>query len=329
MVLPATGNTISLSQVQTEFGGTDPISLSEYYITSIYGIPTTGSTIRLSDFSGKASSSSAVLPTIVSNSVSASLTQYNSSNYYYYIFTSITGTNTITFTSSLKGRILLIGGGGGGGGGFGGAGGAGGRANLIQNFTFNIGTYTINVGSGGAGGLGYLSGVRTGQIGATGNSTTIMFNSVVLYTATGGTGGDSCGRNFAAARGGSTSSITNGTTTNYSGGTGSVNGLGGYIGGGGAGAGQNGGNALYSGSTIVSYGNGGNGYISTITTNGATNAYYAGGGKGVVAATSDTTAATNGLGQNTYGGGGAGGWADNITGGAGKSGCVIIAIFFP
>jgi hypothetical protein len=60
MVLPTTGNAISLSQVQTEMGGANPTSMSEYYAnassgycTGITGIPNTGASISCSQFLGK------------------------------------------------------------------------------------------------------------------------------------------------------------------------------------------------------------------------------------------------------------------------------------
>lgn len=53
MVLPASGNSLSLSQIQTEFGGSDPISLSEYYSAS-GAIPASGM-ISISDFFGASS----------------------------------------------------------------------------------------------------------------------------------------------------------------------------------------------------------------------------------------------------------------------------------
>jgi hypothetical protein len=59
MVLQSSG-VISLSNIQTEFGGTNPINLSEYYIDNgsgytqgITGIPNTNTTISLSHFRGK------------------------------------------------------------------------------------------------------------------------------------------------------------------------------------------------------------------------------------------------------------------------------------
>jgi hypothetical protein len=79
-----------------------------------------------------------------------------------------------------------------------------------------------------------------------------------------------------------------------------------------------------SGSTLLSYGNGGNGYISSIT---GTATYYAGGGAGAPAAGGVTTndAGVNGLGQNNYGGGGRGYSSDMTNGQNGAAGCVIIA----
>jgi len=58
MSLPSTGP-ISLSQVQTEFGGTNPISLSEYYYNGSYitgnntSVPSIGTTISMSNLRGK------------------------------------------------------------------------------------------------------------------------------------------------------------------------------------------------------------------------------------------------------------------------------------
>jgi hypothetical protein len=47
-----------------------------------------------------------------------------------------------------------------------------------------------------------------------------------------------------------------------------------------------------------------------------------------MASSSDTPSALNGFGQNTYGGGGRGGWFSTTLGQDGKSGAVIIAINF-
>lgn len=53
MALPGSGQ-ISLGDVQTEFGGTNPAKLSEYY-SAAAGVPASG-TIRLSDFHGTSAS---------------------------------------------------------------------------------------------------------------------------------------------------------------------------------------------------------------------------------------------------------------------------------
>ena len=60
MALQTTGK-ISLSDIQTLFGGTNPITMSEYYnnnasgfTTGVTGIPNSGATISISHFYGKA-----------------------------------------------------------------------------------------------------------------------------------------------------------------------------------------------------------------------------------------------------------------------------------
>jgi len=252
-------------------------------------------------------------PTIVSNGVSVNST-YMGGATFYYTFTSTSGTNTINFPTNTICQLLIVGGGGAGGGGFGGAGGAGGGIYYKSAYTFNSGTYTIIIGSGGTGGNGY-SGGTPAQAGSSGGQSIIKFNNANILTVNGGGGGDSCGRTFTGVSGGSTSANINGVITNYSGGSGYASG-GAYNPGGGAGAGGNGASA-----TGSVYGNGGNGYYSTISGLGL---YYAGGGAGVPASVNDTPSVTNGAGSFAYGGGGRGGWADNVKGSNGVSGCVII-----
>jgi hypothetical protein len=53
MTLPSSPNSISLAQIQTEFGGVNPIGLDEYYGVAS-GVPASG-TISLYDFYGKSS----------------------------------------------------------------------------------------------------------------------------------------------------------------------------------------------------------------------------------------------------------------------------------
>ena len=53
MALPQSG-AISLSEIQTEFGGTNPISISEYFAAAD-GIPGNNNPIPFSDFYGTSS----------------------------------------------------------------------------------------------------------------------------------------------------------------------------------------------------------------------------------------------------------------------------------
>jgi len=71
MALPNSGNIINLSQIQTQFGGNNPINLSEYYnngtsdyVINVSRIPTTGSIISFGNFY---TNSFLALPTIISN----------------------------------------------------------------------------------------------------------------------------------------------------------------------------------------------------------------------------------------------------------------------
>jgi len=70
MVLVSTG-AISFDNIQTEFGGANPISINEYYLNGIYttgtgaaGIPTSG-TISLNNFYGKSKVVTSVVPAAV------------------------------------------------------------------------------------------------------------------------------------------------------------------------------------------------------------------------------------------------------------------------
>ena len=51
MALPSSGNPLSIAQIQGEFGGTNPASLSEYY-SAHSSVPSTGNPISISDFYG-------------------------------------------------------------------------------------------------------------------------------------------------------------------------------------------------------------------------------------------------------------------------------------
>jgi hypothetical protein len=101
MPLQSTG-AISLANIQTEFGGSDPISINEYYLNGIYttgtgatGIPTSG-TISLNNFYGKSKVVTSVVPTAVATSFTGTYTtgpgggQYGSG---YEAITGVSGTN--------------------------------------------------------------------------------------------------------------------------------------------------------------------------------------------------------------------------------------------
>jgi hypothetical protein len=141
MTLPSSGP-ISLTEIQTEFGGTDPISLSEYYKGGAYvppssaapNVPTSGP-ISLSNFYG-----------------ARKLTLYT------YTYTT---SQSIILPGSFTGNIIvtdMAGGGGGGGGGpdrFGsGYPGSPGRV-IAGNVTGAVGGDSVVISIGGGGGGGY------------------------------------------------------------------------------------------------------------------------------------------------------------------------------
>ncbi len=80
MVLQASG-AISFTNVQTEFGGVNPIGINEYYAnsvtgytTGVSGIPNTGVSISLNQFYGKAKPDVATVPTPVATSFTGTYT---------------------------------------------------------------------------------------------------------------------------------------------------------------------------------------------------------------------------------------------------------------
>lgn len=129
MALQSSG-AISLSDIQTEFGGSNPISLSEYYqnadpdlvTPNNTGVPNTGSSISISDFYGAVLAQSVIYE--------------------------------------------IIGGGGeGAGGSYGGNGGSGSNSSLASSSGTSFTTVTA---TGGAGGVGYgpfNGGWRIGEAG--------------------------------------------------------------------------------------------------------------------------------------------------------------------
>lgn len=257
-----------------------------------------------------------IFPTIISNSISASFTLISGTTYYY-IFNSITGTNTITFPYNKICKILII-----AGGGYAGSGGAGGNVYYNDSYFFNADTYTIIIGPGGTGGdFG-----SNGTDGSPTYITSLKNNNNKIINVNGDEKGFTGGNNIGPRSGGGTSANINGITQPYSGGTGFITVNGYWMGGGGAGAGQNGFNANYTNGTYY-YGNGGDGFQSSITGN---NIYYAGGGFGGSYGGYLAITKKNGQGATNYGGGGSGALQLYPTqkGYDGQSGCVIISITF-
>jgi hypothetical protein len=287
MVLPTSGNQILFSQIQTEMGGTNPITMSEYYANSgtgycsgISGIPNTGSVIACSQFQGKSK-----IPPVDSDYVYATPGTYT--------FTVPNGINKVS--------VVCIGGGACG-------------TNTYGNGTENGGSsYFINSSTvSGYGGSAWGSGANTntsyiaasylgdgggyGGIPGTNNHIPWPLGAGGAggygYATSGGNGGDRGYQNATAATGGG------------GGGGGSCSTTGGGGGGTGLlGQGASGGPGFYWSTTSGSGGGGGSGGATggdcSTSVAGAGGTYGGGGGAG----------ASTGLG----GGGGGLAWKNNIS----------------
>ena len=159
MSLPAHPNTISLAQLQTEFGGSNPISLSEYYSNG--GLVPAG-----------ASGLPAGVQTAIPSSGTISLGNFHGSAAVVYSYEYTTGgTRSIVVPALPSGwpsisALVWVNGAGGGGGGAAaspasgsdpaaGGGGGGGGSNWLYTFS-NVtpgATVSVSVGSGGSGGV--------------------------------------------------------------------------------------------------------------------------------------------------------------------------------
>jgi len=205
MALPASGP-ISLSMIQAEFGGANPISLSEYYKNGTYvtatdyapNVPTSG-TISLSNFYS-------------SRKLSLTTLTYTSDG-------------SFVLPAGFLGNLIvnyMLGGGGGGGGTDVGPGfpGYAGRSITGGNIPAAVGqTVTISIGGGGGGGtslvfapapggaggassLGYNGAVggASGSAGASGSgggggaATVLLLDGAALAVAGGGGGGGGDGQ---------------------------------------------------------------------------------------------------------------------------------------
>ena len=100
MVLQSSG-TISLANIQTEFGGANPIGLNEYYLNGAYttgtgaaGIPTSG-TISLNNFYSKSKVISNVVPAAVATTFTGTyVNPFPGGNTTYETISGCSGTNT-------------------------------------------------------------------------------------------------------------------------------------------------------------------------------------------------------------------------------------------
>jgi len=309
MALQSSGS-ISLNDIQTEFGGANPISMSEYYRGGSFvtdnntGVPTSGA-IDMGDFYGTTNQFAFTISTDTQEadlSTLATAAGWNGTDALnatvasgVYLWSDDTAVGGLTIPSSLNGLVTIT----------------------------NNG-YII--GRGGNGGSTSAS-LRTGADGgpALVNSATgvILVNASGAYIAGGGGGGGAGGVHDygPGGGGGGAGGGTGGSNSGNGGGTG---GAGGAIGV----AGSNGGGSLpgYGG------GSGGGGSSSTAWAGGYGGA--GGGGGRILPGTGGGQAAPNGGGSNYYGGdggdadsvgasatgagGGGGGWG--AAGGSGNQG---------
>jgi|GEM_PF-2241743 len=176
MALPGSG-ALSLDDIQTEFGGTNPIGLSEYY-SAAAGVPASGE-ISIADFYG--TSARVVIPIAVTNATNYVIYDNRGPTYdagKSDITLTISGNigSTTTATAALRtgtfasgdtvtivnnGSIRAFGGGGGPGGSStsGAPGGAGGHAIDLGFPTTVTNNSLIQGGGGGGGGGGVLAGI--------------------------------------------------------------------------------------------------------------------------------------------------------------------------
>lgn len=280
MTLPSSGP-LSLVDIQTEFGGNNPVSISEYY-GAASGVPASG-TISIADFYGKSSTSV---------SASGSYSTTTQSGYTYY---RCTGTTNFTVSGNVSLEVFQIAG-GGFGGGAGGGGGGGGRVSL-NTVAATTGTYTATVGLGYTAIYGGYNSFGSNTYRASASS---FYGSGVNHTTLGGynggsrgliydndggdstnSGGSGVGLNNPdyAAGGGGGSHIASGNSSNSQGGSGAsgynLTGWGSYSQRYGAGGG--GGAMLWS---AGGGGSGGGGNGSTGTGGNGTDYLGAGGGGG-------------------------------------------------
>jgi hypothetical protein len=242
-----TSGAITLAQIQTEFGGSNPIGLNEYY--------SGGSNVP----SGTYNSSDVVIPTsgTISFSNFYGATKFVATNRNY---TSAASGATETIPAGAQLVVIeAIGASGGGGsvsfGGKGGSisyggggGGSGGLARTSIAVKANGRTFTYTVGGAGAGG--------STSAGGDGGASTVTSASIALTSMSAGGGGGGARATINAA-GGAGGSASGGTVVNTAGNAGAAgSSAGGGAGGGGLGGSYNTGSAGGAG-TFNSTGNAG------------------------------------------------------------------------
>jgi hypothetical protein len=212
MTLPASG-TITLAQIQTEFGGSNPIGLNEYYKG--------GSYVTTNDFAPNVPASGVIR---LSNFYGAKKNTLNN-----LFFTSST-TWVLPSTSNGILDVCVVGGGGGGGSSsdywnsYGANGGAGGIASQRITGLIPGNSYSIVVGTGGARGLygyGYPSNPYADGFNGIGGGESSAFG--VIAGGGGGGGGGTPGyngTNGGGIYGGAGSGATSGTAGGNGSGTG-------------------------------------------------------------------------------------------------------------
>jgi len=205
MALQSSG-AISLNDIQTEFGGTNPISMSEYYRGGSFvtdnntGVPTSG-TIDMGDFYGSAklfsftistNTQEANLSTLATaagwngtDSVSATISSG------IYLWSDDTSVGGLTIPSSMNGLVTLTNNGyimgrGGNGGSTSSRTGTDGGPALVNNAT---GVILVNaagayIAGGGGGGWGAAGGSGNGGSGGAGGAA-ISGTAIATYTNNG------------------------------------------------------------------------------------------------------------------------------------------------
>lgn len=246
MALQSSGG-ISLSDIQTEFGGTNPISMSEYYRGGSFvtdnntGVPTSGA-IDMGDFYGSTNQFS---HTITSNQQEIDLSTYLTAQGWdgtapvvvtidtgVYIWSDDNTVGGLTIPSSMNGLVTITNNGyiigrGGDGGGQNGSATDGGPA-LVNNatgvtLTNASGAFIAGGGGGGGGGGSPVAGGGGGAGGGTGG------NGLYGTTQLGGSGGavgqvgqnsQGAGKDSSAATGGGAGGGGGAATTWFDGGSG-------------------------------------------------------------------------------------------------------------